>query len=351
MAKTYLHLENGLVLAGEQIGWPGESAGEVVFSTGMTGYPESLTDPSFAGQILTFTYPLMGNYGVPKARLDGEKLMGNLESEKIWVKGVVVSEACHTPSHISVDQSLGAWLRDNKIPGIAGIDTRALTQTLREKGVMQGVISPNRNPKLPLSSSAVNYVALTSCTDKIVYRGKRQRIVLVDCGVKHGIIRALMAEGYEVVRIPWDADPNQISGIDGVVCSNGPGDPKICTSTVENIRKVISHDVPFLGICLGHQLLSLAVGADTYKLKYGHRGLNQPCQDLSTGRAYLTSQNHGFAVSRESIPAGYTEWFINLNDQTSEGIRHKTKKIRSVQFHPEGSPGPFDTKWIFGMFR
>ena len=176
-------------------------------------------------------------------------------------------------------------------------------------------------------------------------------MVLIDCGVKHGIIRALLNRGYSVTRIPWDADPTQFSRVDAVVCSNGPGDPKDCGKTVENIRKVVAADIPFLGICLGHQLLALAVGADTYKLRYGHRGLNQPCLDVTTNKAYVTSQNHGYAVDRKTIPSGYEEWFINLNDQTSEGIRHKTKPVRSVQFHPEGHPGPFDTDWIFDMYE
>ncbi len=350
MAKMYLHLEDGTTLAGEGFGAAVESSGEVVFSTGMTGYTESLTDPSFAGQILTFTYPMIGNYGVPKSKRRAAHLMENFESERIWVAGVICSEISSIGSHADAFQTFSQWLASEKIPGIRGIDTRALTQKIREHGVMRGWLSNSKLPPDWKKFSLSPLVPAVSTKQKIVYTPKKpnkKHIVLIDCGVKHAILRSLLDLGYRVTRIPWDADPLAEKKIDAVLCSNGPGDPKDCPQTIAHIKKVIAANIPFLGICLGHQLLSLAVGADTYKLRYGHRGLNQPCLDLTTNRAYVTSQNHGYAVDRKTIPAGYVEWFINLNDNTSEGIKHKTKPIRSVQFHPEGNPGPFDTDWIF----
>jgi carbamoyl-phosphate synthase small subunit len=350
--KTYLHFEDGETIVGHAFGFLGESTGEVVFSTGMSGYTESLTDPSFAGQILTFTYPLIGNYGVPKSIQIAPHLMQNLESEKSWVKGIVVSEACESPSHYQSQQNLSEWLKAQKVPGISGVDTRYITQKLRDHGVMRGIISPEANATFP-KITPENYVTTVSLSEIEIYpsiQKSAKHIVLIDCGVKHGIIRALIAAGYHITRIPWNANPLEIKNIDGVVCSNGPADPKDVPETVANIKKVLAADIPFLGICLGHQLLSLAIGADTYKLKYGHRGLNQPCQDVISQKAYVTSQNHGYAVDPKTIPADYLPWFINLNDQTNEGIKHKTKNIQSVQFHPEGNPGPFDTKWIFNIF-
>ena len=347
--RTYVHLEDGTRLEGEAFGFLGESSGEVVFSTGMTGYCQSLTDPSFAGQILTFTYPLIGNYGVPRMKKMAPFLMENFESERIWVNGIVVSEYCEKPSHYQSVLTISDWLLQEKIPAISGIDTRALTQKLREHGTMRGIISPKRSVVWQ-KAEATNWVAVASCKHVITYPSVQQadakHIVLIDCGVKHGIIRALLRHGYRVTRIPWDNNPLEVAHVDGVVCSNGPGDPKDCGKAVENIRKVLAADIPYVGICLGHQLLALAVGADTYKLPYGHRGLNQPCQDMSTGKAYVTSQNHGYAVNRATIPDGYEEWFVNLNDQTNEGIRHTTENTHSVQFHPEGNPGPSDSDWL-----
>lgn len=340
MAKTYLYLADGTRLEGVAFGSVSESFGEVVFSTGMTGYVESLTDPSFAGQILTFTYPMIGNYGVPKPVRLAPHLMENFESERMWVSGIVASEICLT-------SNFSDWCEKEHVPGICGIDTRTLTQKIREHGVMRGMISPSDHAPNWKIFPVIHEVARTSITQPIIYKGKKKHIVLLDCGVKHGILRALIKRGHTVTRIPWNADSLAFNHVDAVVCSNGPGDPKDCMKTVENIRKVLAADIPFLGICLGHQLLALAIGADTYKLTYGHRGLNQPCLDLSTKKAYVTSQNHGYAVDRKTIPADFKEWFINLNDETSEGIRHKRKPVRSVQFHPEGSPGPFDTEWIF----
>lgn len=345
MGKTdyprYLHLSDGTIIRGAGFGGRDPVFGEVVFTTGMTGYPETLTDPSFAGQILIFTYPLIGNYGVPDPVRAGVHLMKNFESEKIHVRGVACGQA---------SDSFSRWLAQAGVPGIMDIDTRALTQKIREHGVMGGYISSRATAPQWKNYPADHPVSRVSVRKPFSYvpeKSNNKHVALIDCGVKHGIIRALLAHGYMVTRIPWDADPLDVPGIDGVVCSNGPGDPKACGPTIANIRNVLAAGLPFLGVCLGHQLLALAIGADTYKLKYGHRGLNQPCQDLMSKKAYVTSQNHGYAVNRKTIPRGYKEWFVNLNDNTNEGIRHTAKNIQSVQFHPEGSPGPFDTDWIF----
>jgi carbamoyl-phosphate synthase small subunit len=349
---TYLHLENGEKIKGLSFGSSGESSGEVVFSTGMTGYIQSLTDPSFAGQILTFSYPLVGNYGVPEFHELAPHLMENAESESIWVKGIVVGQYVETPSHYQSVRTLSNWMNAEKVPGISLVDTRRLTQMIRDEGCMRGIISTSKSVKF--TSLIESVVPQTTCKEIIIYKSKlknAKKIILIDCGVKHGIIRALLRRGYEVTRIPYNANPLDFPGFDGVVCSNGPGDPKMVPETIANIKKVLNAGYPYLGICLGHQLLALAVGADTYKLKYGHRGLNQPCQDIITKKAYVTSQNHGYAVDRKTIPKDYQEWFINLNDKTNEGIKHKTRNIQSVQFHPEGDPGPFDTKWIFGVLN
>lgn len=354
MPKIYLNLEDGESIEGESFGFDGESSGEVVFSTGMTGYPQSLTDPSFAGQILVFTYPLLGNYGIPEAHYRDKHLMANFESEKSWVQGVVVSSNLETPSHYQMASVLSEWLKIQRIPAIAHIDTRALTQKIREKGVLRGSIGKTK--KFNWDEGVLNnLVAKTSHPENILYKPDQpsgKKVVLIDCGVKHGILRELLLRGYEVARIPWNEDPTGYAKhADAVVCSNGPGDPKECAVTIEHIRTVLHRKIPFLGICLGHQLAALALGADTYKLSYGHRGLNQPCQDMRSKKAYITSQNHGYAVDRNSIPKGISEWFINLNDHTNEGLISDEQKMWSTQFHPEGNPGPFDTNWVFDLLK
>lgn len=356
MAKRYLHLEDGTTLKGESFGYEGDppagGSGEVVFSTGMTGYPQSLTDPSFAGQILTFTYPLIGNYGVPKRIMQAPHVVKNFESERIWAAGVIVQTESREQYHFEAFQSFSDWLAGQNIPAMSGIDTRALTQKLREHGVMLGKISGSRTPPRAFTPVSSGVVATTSLREIRTYTpqtGNGKHIALIDCGVKHGIIRELLTRGYKITRVPWDGDPLAVRDIDGVVCSNGPGDPKDCGTTIATIKRVVEKGVPFLGVCLGHQLLALAIGADTYKLRYGHRGLNQPCFDVLQQKAYVTSQNHGYAVDRKTIPKGFTEWFINLNDNTNEGIKHETKPIYSTQFHPEGYPGPMDTNWIFSL--
>lgn len=350
--RTFLHLASGETFPGESFGAHVPADGEVVFTTGMVGYPESMTDPSFRGQILTFTYPLIGNYGLPKPKPLDPHLLENFESEEIQVEGIVVSEHCLKPSHRTSISSLSAWMEQSGKPGIAGVDTRRLTQVLREKGTIRGKISPAKSVHFEPTGTR-NLVAEASITRVLTYHGRsgttgRPHIVLIDCGVKHGIIRALLALDYRITRIPWDMDPAGIKDVDGIVCSNGPGDPKDCQVTVSHIREaVFSRHVPFLGICLGHQLLALAAGADTYKMLYGHRGINQPCVELPTNRAYITSQNHGYAVDEKSLPPEFEPWFRNLNDRTNEGIRHKTLNVKSTQFHPEGHPGPFDAIGVF----
>jgi len=354
MQKTYLHLEDGTRIEGESFGFDGATSGEVVFSTGMTGYPESLTDPSFAGQILVFTYPLLGNYGVPRPRILAPHLLANFESERIWVQGVVVSSHLETPSHYQIEKSLSQWLKAQKIPAIAHIDTRALTQKIREKGVMRGSISKGKTFDWD-ESILSDLVPKVSLPEQVIYESSRpngKTVVLLDCGVKHGILRALLSRGYSIIRVPYDADPTDYKGkVAGVVCSNGPGDPKDCAVTIEHIKKALDAHMPFLGVCLGHQLVALAMGADTYKLPYGHRGINQPCLDVLSNKAYVTSQNHGYAVNGKTLPNGSKEWFINLNDNTNEGLINKEQKIWSTQFHPEGHPGPFDTEWIFSLLE
>lgn len=351
---AYLNLEDGEILEGTHFGYVGEADGEVVFTTGMTGYPESLTDPSFAGQILTFTYPLLGNYGVPKPRKIAAHLLANFESEKVWVKGVVAASVSANPSHHDCRQTLADWLKKNKVPGISEIDTRALALKLREHGVMRGKITLSKKRVTFSRQTEPDWVVLTSHRKIETYLPKKKwgkTIALIDCGVKHGILRALLDEEYRVIRVPYDFNPlNLKEKIAGVVCSNGPGDPKVCQKTIANIREVLKAGLPYLGICLGHQLLALAVGADTYKLPYGHRGLNQPCQDLFSKKAYITSQNHGYAVNPKTLPPDFKEWFVNLNDGTNEGIMYKSGRTKSAQFHPEGSPGPFDAQEFFRHF-
>ncbi len=354
MQKYYLVLEDGEVIEGESFGFDADTCGEVVFTTGMTGYPQSLTDPSFSGQILVFTYPLIGNYGVPKPHYQDKHLMENLESERIWVTGAVVSSHLETPSHYQMEQSLSAWFKAERIPAIAHVDTRALTQKIREKGVMRGCISRNKTFRWD-DAVVTDLVPKASLGEVVRYTPQHpcgKRMLVIDCGIKHGILRELLANGYELIRIPWNANPKPyLSEVDGVVCSNGPGDPKECGITIQHIQMVLAAKKPFLGVCLGHQLVALAIGADTYKLPYGHRGLNQPCQDMRTKKAYVTSQNHGYAVKEKTIPKGYAPWFINLNDGTNEGLKSDEHKIYSTQFHPEGNPGPFDTNWIFSLFK
>lgn len=335
-----LHLEDGSYFEGDGFGATGPATGEVVFSTGMTGYVESLTDPSFAGQILVCTYPLIGNYGVPDP--------SQFESDKMHIAGLVVSEYSRAYSHHDARRSLDAWLRASGVPAITGIDTRALTKKLRERGVMLGQISKDK-PGEFIDPNRENLVAKVSPRDVRTYGSGPVRIVAVDCGMKENIVRSLVRDNTTVIRVPWNHDFTQ-EQYEALVLSNGPGDPQMCDATVNNIRKAMKDGKPILGVCLGNQLLALAAGASTYKLKYGHRGQNQPCVEKDTERCYITSQNHGFAVDASTLPSTWDVWFTNANDGSVEGIRHKTRPWASVQFHPEASPGPTDTAWIFDEF-
>ncbi|GAB6392604.1 MAG: carbamoyl-phosphate synthase small subunit [Treponematales bacterium] len=357
-----LVLEDGSEFAGISFGKARSQAGEVVFTTGMTGYPQSLTDPSYRGQILVSTYPLIGNYGVPvKARscepfLDEQGIPVHFESPAVQVAGFVVSELCGEPSHFASGATLAAWLEKNNVCGIAGVDTRALTKRLREHGVMRGKILVEGAREVTMDSGlAANPVEEVSPREIQTFlpagsrAGKRVRIALVDCGAKANILRCLLARNVEVTRVPWNHD---LSGVewDGLFLSNGPGDPKACGRTIATVRKAFDAKKPVFGICLGNQIMALAAGGDTYKLPYGHRGQNQPCVEAGTGRCYITSQNHGYAVRNESLPRGWEPWFINNNDNTVEGIRSTRGPFRAVQFHPEGCPGPRDTEFLIDRF-
>ena len=348
--KATLVLEDGTRLEGESFGSDKSVAGEVVFNTAMTGYPESLTDPSYAGQLLVSTYPLIGNYGVPPRGTDDRGLSRFFESERIHTEALIVSDYSYDHSHWNAERSLADWLKDEGVTGITGIDTRALTKVLREHGSMRGqIIVEGCGDPGWVDPNADNLVARVSCRDVIEYAGGSKTVVLVDCGVKHNIIRHLLRRGLTVVRVPWDYDFNTMRW-DGLFISNGPGDPSLCGVTVENIRRALSAGKPVCGICMGNQLLSQAAGAVTYKLKYGHRGHNQPVREAGTDRCFITSQNHGFAVDDTRLGDDWAPLFVNMNDGTNEGIRHKTRPFFSAQFHPEAASGPTDTEFIFDDF-
>lgn len=342
-------LEDGTTFEGRSFGYETSTAGEVVFNTAMTGYPESLTDPSYEGQILVTTYPLLGNYGVPPRR-NKDDVSEYLEGDRIHCKAIVAQDYSFNHSHWQAEKSLADWLKEEKIPGIYGVDTRALTKHLREKGSMLGkiVVEGCEEPEF-YDPNKENLVAKVSCTEVEEYGSGDKTVVLVDCGVKHNIIRCLTRRGVKVVRVPWDYDFTGMD-YDGVFISNGPGDPDKATATVDNIKKAIEIGKPICGICMGNQLLSKAAGARTYKLKYGHRGHNQPVRQEGTDRCFVTSQNHGFAVDQSTLPEEWEPLFTNMNDGTNEGIRHKSKPFFSAQFHPEASSGPKDTEFLFDEF-
>ncbi len=346
--KAKLILEDGTEFIGKSFGYEGSVAGEVVFYTAMTGYPESLTDPSYTGQILVSTYPMIGNYGVPKDE-SNEGVYEFYESHKVHISGLIISDYSFEYSHWNAIKSLGEWLKESKVPGLFGIDTRALTKILREKGSLLGKIEFEGEPIEFMDPNKENLVAKASIDKKEVYGDGEHKVVLIDCGVKHNIIRCLLKRNSTVIRVPWDYDFTK-EEYDGVFISNGPGDPEMCMATVENVKKITSGDKPIMGICLGNQLLAMAAGASTYKLKYGHRSHNQPVLLNGSNKCYITSQNHGFAVSPNSLSEDWEPLFTNVNDDTNEGIRHKTKPFFSTQFHPEASSGPTDTEFLFDDF-
>ncbi len=344
-----LILEDGTRFEGLSFGYEGSTSGEVVFNTAMTGYPESLTDPSYEGQILVTTYPILGNYGVPPRR-EKDDVSEYYESSRIHCRAIVAQDYSWQHSHWQADRSLSEWLCEEKIPGIYGIDTRALTKHLRDKGSMLGkiIVEGAEDPGF-YDPNKENLVAKVSCRE-VEYHGNGEKtVVLVDCGVKHNIIRCLTRRGVRVVLVPWDYDFNLIP-YDGLFISNGPGNPDMVDTTVENIRKAMATGKPICGICMGNQLLSKAAGASTYKLKYGHRRHNQPVRQVGTDRCFITSQNHGFAVDSETLPPDWEPLFVNMNDGTNEGIRHKSLPYFSAQFHPEASSGPKDTEFLFDDF-
>lgn len=333
-----LTLSDGTTWSGVMPEWQAEEwRGEVVFSTGMTGYVESLTDPSFAGQILVFTYPLVGNYGVDTI---------GAESDKIQVSGVVVSEAMTNWSHKGSDRSLIDWLEESGVPIISSVDTRALTKHLRTNGVMRGVIA---DKKVNLKNDENEQCFVSSSEVQLCNPNRDKTIILVDCGAKENIVRSLAQFPVRVKRVPHSYDFSE-EEFAGIFISNGPGNPEAYTKLIETMGKVLHKNKPVFGICLGSQILALASGAKTYKLKFGHRGHNQPCQDTTNEKCYITSQNHGYAVDEKSLPKGWKVWFKNLNDGSVEGIIHETKPFSAVQFHPEGCPGPTDTEWLFERF-
>lgn len=338
-ARGILLLEDGTFFEGEIKGASKSVSGEVVFNTGMVGYPESITDPSYYGQILVFTYPLIGNYGISQ---------DYFESDKIQVKALITSSICDSPSHWSSKKTLENWLKEEGVPALTGIPTRTLTKILREKGTMLGKIVVNGEEPEFYDPNRENTVKYVSCTEVKEYGKGKSKVVLIDCGVKKSIIKALVRRGIKVIVVPWDFNFQNMD-FDGIVISNGPGNPEMCVRTIENVRKFLVEDKPILGICLGHQILALSAGIETYKLKYGHRSQNQPCVEHKTKRCYITSQNHGFAV-KDKLKEDWEIWFLNANDGTIEGMRHKRKPFISVQFHPEGSPGPKDTEFIFDEF-
>ena len=354
MRNVTLILDDGSRFHGKSFGYEKPVAGEVVFNTAMTGYPESLTDPSYAGQLMTLTYPLVGNYGVPPFTFEANGLPTFMESEKIHAEAIIVSDYSEKYSHWNAVESLADWLKREQIPGITGIDTRELTKVLREHGVMMGKIVFDDEPdNIPEATYAgVNYVDKVSCKEIIRYNEgeSKKKVVLVDCGVKANIIRCLLKRDVEIIRVPWDYDFNSLQ-FDGLFISNGPGDPDTCDAAVQNIRKAMQNEkLPIFGICMGNQLLSKAGGAKIYKLKYGHRSHNQPVRLVGTDKCFITSQNHGYAVDNNTLGADWEPLFINMNDGSNEGIRHKKNPWFSAQFHPEAASGPTDTEFLFDEF-
>ena len=348
MKKAILKLADGSEYEGFSFGCERSVAGELVFYTAMTGYPESLSDPSYRGQILIPTYPMIGNYGVP-----GDEMVNGVsrffESDRIQCSALVISDYSERYSHWDSRRSLGQWLKEWQVPGICGIDTRALTKKLREQGSMLGKIIFD-NADVPFyDPNKDNLVAQVSTKEISTYGTGQYKVLLVDCGMKNNILRCLLKYDVTVKRVPWDYDFTA-EDYDGLFISNGPGDPAQCTATIAHISKALQQDRPIMGICLGNQLLALAAGAKTYKLKYGHRSHNQPVKVPGTHQCFITSQNHGFAIDGETLPADWEPMFVNLNDGTNEGIRHRSKPFFSTQFHPEASSGPEDTEPLFAEF-
>lgn len=352
MLDAALILKDGTKFKGKSFGATTSSAGEVVFNTSMIGYPESLTDPSYTGQILTLTYPLIGNYGVGGACKDENSIEKRFESGKIQIQGLIVSEYSENFSHWDSKKSLGKWLEENGIPAITGIDTRELTQKIREHGTILGkiVVEGSEEPDF-YNPDLENLVDKVSIKKPKTYKKGKKTIICIDCGMKNNIIRNLLERNLTVIRVPWNYDFIEAGlKFDGIFISNGPGDPSMLTELHEILKKAMKLKKPIFGICLGNQVLAIASGAKTYKLKFGHRAQNQPCTDTETEHCYITSQNHGFAVDEKSLQPGWKIWLKNTNDNTIEGIKHKTLPFFACQFHPEATPGPTDTIHFFDKF-
>ncbi|MCI7400840.1 MAG: glutamine-hydrolyzing carbamoyl-phosphate synthase small subunit [Prevotella sp.] len=353
MKNVTLVLEDGTKFHGKSFGYDAPVAGEVVFNTAMMGYPESLTDPSYAGQLMTLTYPLVGNYGVPPFSVESDGIATFMESDRIYASAIIVAEYSEQYSHWNAVESLADWLKREHVPGITGIDTRQLTKVLREHGVMMGKIIFDDEPdNIPEAEyEGVNWVDRVSCKEIIRYNeGAGKKVILVDCGVKNNIIRCLVNRGVEVIRVPWNYDYTTME-FDGLFLGNGPGDPDMCEDAVNIIRKQMSQSrKPICGICMGNQLLAKAGGATIYKLKYGHRSHNQPVREVGTNRCYVTSQNHGYAVDAKTLGNDWRELFVNMNDGSNEGVCHKENPWFTSQFHPEACSGPVDTEFMFDRF-
>jgi carbamoyl-phosphate synthase small subunit len=352
-----LHLEDGTEFIGEGFGANRAAEGEVVFNTAMAGYIETLTDPSYRGQILVCTYPLIGNYGVPAPRL-AQSIAPPYESSRIQVQGLVVQNYVDHFSHGSAARSLSDWLQSEGVPALSGVDTRAITRQLREHGTMSGILAP-QHMSFDEARKTASRVEMEQEVFRVVapnqairYPAGERTVMVVDIGAKDNIVRSLLNYGVSVLRVPWYQNlPAYLDQVDGVLIGNGPGDPANLVSLVEQVKGLLALErLPVFGICLGHQILSLAAGAKTYKLPYGHRGVNQPVQDLLSRRCFITSQNHGFAVDEQTLPHDWEPWFININDGTNEGVRCKNRPYFSVRFHPEGKPGPEDTAFLFEEF-
>ena len=356
-----LVFDDGTVLDGQGFGYSTTVFGEIVFNTGMVGYPEALTDPSYNGQILTLTYPLVGNYGVPDPSIkDNDGIPKFFESDKMQIRGLVVHELSLTASHWNLSMTLDEWMYNEKVPGISGIDTRELTKKLRTGGVMMAalVVSDSEidveQVKKELASSthydSEQFMDVVSTKQEQVYGDDDKSVVVIDTGAKNAILRNIRELGYKVILVPWNTTYEKIMSYKpkGVVLSSGPGDPQKCPDTIDTVKKLIENNIPTLGICLGAQIIGIAGNTETYKLKYGHRGQNKPCVNLENNQVYVTSQNHGYGITPESLEkSDFNLWFTNADDKTVEGIKHKKQNCIAVQFHPEASPGPFDCKFVF----
>ena len=348
MADIKIILEDGSEYAGKSFGFEGSAAGEVVFCTAMAGYPESLSDPSYKGQILVLTYPLIGNYGIPNDKRE-DNLLQFFESDKIHLSALVTTDYSVDYNHWRADKSLDQWMKECKVPGIYGVDTRELTKKLREKGNMSGKVVYKENDVPMYDPYSENLVKTVSCKEKVVYGKGDFRIVLVDCGVNNNVIRTLISAGATVVRVPWDYDFNA-EEYDGLLVAGGPGDPKKCDATIKNVAKALQNNKPVLGISLGALIMALAAGADTYKLKYGHHSRNQPVIKANSPSSIITSQNHSFAIDIKTLSTDWEAVYVNLNDASNEGIRHKTKPFFSVQFHHEPSGEKPDEECMLTCF-